>query len=442
MHVDPAFGPGELFAAARRLLYGESPAAKPWPVWSAAVSAELGSVPPPLPWKGLCFGPDPLGAAAPPGAQAPGACGWFAEGGEALFHRGLTRDAAALRAWRAHAAITGDAKTRAALSAFFTKRINVLLDAWSCPDRMRKETAGLREHLAAERLPALFQAAYGAEALARAEKDLPPPRPAALAKPGSQVKSLAALGTAVTRGGESPAWAGTALCLGAASVSLPAFTAWFRFLAQPPLDSKAAIADLIAKATSFPDWEDMLLSPYHAAWASHALENRAAQGIPAGARRRPATVPAFKPMSAFSQLSQEDLRSVPVDIPSWELGGEPDLLAAWKDSRAAAERIRKGAKALRDRFCARLTAFGQSVAGLPKDIRASLDALDKPLPWTAKAEAELDLELYLNRAAAKAAKVGGAAAAAASAGENKADPVEKERKEKRFQDLSGRFKKL
>jgi HrpA-like RNA helicase len=436
MHIDPAFGPGELFAAARRLLHGESPAAKPWPVWSAAVSAELGAVPPPLPWKGLqgpYFGPDPLGAAAPPGAQVPGACGWFAEGGEASFHRGLTRDAAAARA--ATGGQGGDAKTLAALTAFFTKRINVLLDAWSCPDRMRKETAALRAYLAATRLPALFQAAYGAEALARAEKDLPPPRPAALVKPGSQVKSLAALGTAVTRGGESPAWAGTALCLGAASVSLPAFTAWFRFLAQPPLDSKAAIAELIAKATSFPEWEDMLLSPYHAAWASHALENLLPREF------RPAPQPAssagaFKPMAS---LSQEDLRSVPVDIPSWELGGEADLIAAWKDARAAAERIRKGAKALRDRFCARLTGFGQSVAGLPKDIRASLDALDKPLPWTAKVEAELDLELYLNRTAAKAAKAIGVSAGAAEA---KADPIEKERKEKRIQDLSGRFKKL
>ncbi len=441
MHVDPSFSASECVAAARRLLCGDNASTRPWAEWAPAVLADLGQVPPALPWQGLHYGPDPLAMnslamnalaalttqSPAPGSKAPGACGWFADGGEALFHRRLAEIKTGSVRVSGPVILAGsgtapspaptDAKFRASLSAFFAKRLQALLDAWSGPERMRRETSALRDLLSHALLPALYLGEFGAEALARAEKDLPPPRPAALAKPGTQVKSLASLGQAVTRGGESPAWAGVALCLGAASVSRIAFSVWFRFLAQPPLDAKAAIADLIAKASSFPEWEDMLLSPYHAAWASHVLDRM----LPVDLHKDFASAPARNSQHA----SNPD---------GW--GSEADLLSSWKESRESTERIRKGAKALRDRFCARLTSLGQSVAGLPKDMRAALDALDKPLPWTAKAEAELELELYLNKAAGKAG------ATAAAVAEAKANPADKERKEKSLLDLGGRFKKL
>jgi hypothetical protein len=220
------------------------------------------------------------------------------------------------------------------------------------------------------------------------------------------------------------------LCLGAATISRAAFAEWFRFLAQPPLDSKSAIADLIAKVSSYPEWEEMLLSPYHAAWASRVLEDR----LPVDLHKDSGGA-GLSAKSAPAARTAQTANALDAPFP----GGEADLLSAWKESRASAERIRKGAKALRDRFCARLTGFGQSVAGLPKDMRAALDALDKPLPWTAKAEAELELELYLNRMTGKA---GAAAAAVEAKAKAKADPVDQQREVKRIQDLSGRFKKL
>ncbi|MEO6096670.1 MAG: ATP-dependent RNA helicase HrpA [Fibrobacteria bacterium] len=444
LHLDPACGGAEAFAVSRRLLCGESPASRPWSEWSAAVTADLGGIPPVLSWRGLAYGADPLaftalsgaspgaGAAAPnasgsngsgpnaSGAESPGACGWFADVREADFHRVLANARSGPSAKPGATKILAgadtahprlDPKFHASLVSFFTKRLQVLLDAWSCPDRMRKETSALRELLARTILPSLYLAEYGADALIRAEKELPPPRPPALAKPGTQAKSLASLGQAVTHGGQSPAWSLAALCLGAATLSRAGFAEWFRFLAQPPLDSKSGIADLIAKISSFPEWEEMLLSPFHAAWASRVLE---------------------------AGLTGKAIRPLPSEDPSAGLfpGGEAELLSAWKESRASAERIRKGAKALRDRFCARLTGFGQAVAGLPKDIRAALDRLDKPLPWTAKAEAELELELYLNK---MTSKTGAAVEAKAKA---KADPVDQQREVKRIQDLSGRFKKL
>ncbi|MDB5106848.1 MAG: ATP-dependent helicase HrpA [Fibrobacteres bacterium] len=438
MHIDPAFGEGECFAAARRLLLGENPSGRTWEEWAPAVLADQGRVPPALPWRNLWFGPDPLAASARAGSasgQNPssqnssglntsgrthkdpkghGACGWSADAGEAAFHVRLAQGKADFNPKPPGA----EGKALAALSAFFARRLQALLDAWNAPERLRRETAELREFLSATRLPSLYLAEYGGEALARAEKDLPPPRPASLAKPGTQVKNLAALGQAnlaalgqAARGGESSAWAGAALCLGAALVSRQSFQAWFRFFAQPPIDSKAAIPDLLGKVVSFPEWEEMLLSPYHAAWASHVLFGR----LPA------------------------DLRpgAAPKDAWIWQ-GGEAEMVSAWKESRAAGERIRKGAKALRDRFCARFTGYGQAVTGLPAEIRASLDALDKPLPWAAKAEAELQLELHLNRMSGKSGKAG----AVGSAPEAKADPVNLERKEKQIKDLSGRFKKL
>jgi HrpA-like RNA helicase len=440
LHLDPACGGAEAFAASRRLLCGEASAARPWGEWSAAVTSDLGCVPPALSWRGLAYGADPLGLTALSGAS-PGACGWFADIREADFHRALAEARLGLSAKPGAARILAGAETapppmpkdpkfRASLVSFFAKRLQVLLDAWSCPDRMRKETSALRELLAQTIMPALYLAEYGADALIRAEKELPPPRPPALAKPGTQVKSLASLGQAVTRGGESPAWSLAALCLGAATLSRAAFAEWFRFLAQPPLDSKSAIADLIAKVSAYPEWEEMLLSPYHAAWASRVLEDRLPVDLHKGSGGA-----GFSPDPAKTGKAVRAAQSENVPAALFP-GGEAELLSAWKDSRASADRIRRGAKALRDRFCARLTGFGQSVAGLPKDMRAALDALDKPLPWTAKAEAELELELYLNKMTGKA---GAAVEAKAKA---KADPADQQREVKRIQDLSGRFKKL
>ena len=69
MHIDPSFGDAELFAASRRLLFGENPTGKPWTAW-AAVMADLGSIPPALSWRGLQYGADPLALPMQPGGQS------------------------------------------------------------------------------------------------------------------------------------------------------------------------------------------------------------------------------------------------------------------------------------------------------------------------------------------------------------------------------------
>ncbi|MEO7423649.1 MAG: DUF3418 domain-containing protein, partial [Fibrobacteria bacterium] len=411
MHVDPACGAAEFFTARRRLLFGEAPSARPWEAWRQNALADFGTVPPALPWRGLAYGADPLGVTADPaggavgggvsaaggsGVASAGACGFFADGDEAAFHHRMALEKPG----------PADAKLRASLAIFFTKRLQLLVDAWNCNDRFRKETAGLREYLCSRRLPGLYAEAYGAEALARAEKDLPPPRPAALAKPGTQIKSLASLAQAQARGGDSTAWTGVALTLGAGLVSRGHFSAWFRFLAQPPLEAKTEIAALFRTATTLPDWEAFFLSPYHMALAARAWAKTVSQGAP---------LP--DPEDGFLWPSEE-----------------AEWLLAWTLARENTERIRKGAKALRDRFCARLAGLGQSVAGLPKPSRAALDALDRAVPWQAKAEAELEMDLYLNRLAGKSGVAGAAPA--------KADAVVQEKKEKQIKDLSGRFKKL
>jgi HrpA-like RNA helicase len=425
-HADPSFGDAEFFAAARRLLYGEEASEKGWKAWAGSALADFGKIPPPLPWRGIFFGPDPFGTASQAGAMAsggtatggaaagrvPGACGFFSDSGEAAFHHRLAQSRAPKPP-----APAAEEKLRAPLASFFSKRIQVLMDAWNCPERPRKETALLREALCAERLPDLYLAAFGTEALVKAEKELPPPRPASLAKPGTQVKSLAALGQASARNADSTAWAGVALTLGAALDSREAFAAWFRFFAQPPLEARSGIAEFFRKATALPDWEDLLLSPYYAAWIAR-LWQASVTGVAAPSTTAPA--------SAGAAASEAGFRF---------RGGEAELTADWKASREATEHIRKGAKALRDRFCARIAALGQSVAGLPKEQRGALDALDKALPWTGKAEAELGLEMHLNRLAAKAGNVQGT-------GDAKAEAAGKERQDRQIKDLSGRFKKL
>jgi hypothetical protein len=45
--------------------------------------------------------------------------------------------------------------------------------------------------------------------------------------------------------------------------------------------------------------------------------------------------------------------------------------------------------------------LGQSVSGLPQEIRQALLILDKPVSWSAKLMAELDLDLYMNKLTGK-----------------------------------------
>jgi HrpA-like RNA helicase len=430
LHIDPSWGDADLFLAVRKLMAGS--AEKPWRAWLPGHIADWGEVAPALPWRGFAYGPDPLGASAALAPQAgspqasgsmstsaaaarsagpaePPACAWFASEGEAEFHHRLAVDIAS------PGTAAADAKMLAALRTLFAKRLQALLDAWSVPEAARAATLRAREALADRILPRYWLAAFGGEALARAEKELPPPRPPALAQPGSQVKSLAALGQAVRKGGGTNAWAGAALAIGAGFVSRECFAAWFQAFAQPAAEAKRGISDLLAKASGLEDWDALLASPFPA--ARFALAWTAA--LP-GAPRLPD--PRF-PWAAE----------------------ESEARAEAQAARARTEAVRKGAKALRDRFCARLSGLGLSVAGLPKDPRAALDALDQNLPWTRKLEAQVELEAYLLRQGAKAAPAktpqGKTASANAQApGDSK--QAAQDREEQRLKDLSGRFRKL
>ena len=390
LHVDPSWGEADLFLAARKLLFGM--AGKPWPEWIPGQIADWGGVAPPLPWRGFAYGPDPLGAASPPGAKPP-ACAWFASAEEAAFHHALA------------ARYAEGAPGLPALRACFAKRLQALLDAWSMPEAARAAWGPALAFLAERVLPRHWQEACGEEALARAEKELPPPRPPVLAKPGAQAKSLAALGQAVHKGGGAQAWAGAALVLGAGFVSRKCFLAWFRAFSQPAVDSRQALADLLARASALPDWEAVLASPFHAARFAHAW----AMALPGSPR----------PTGG--------------DFPCAASAAEAQ--AAAEAARARAEAVRKGAKALRDRVCARLAAMGSGAGGLPKEPRASLDALDQNVGWARKLEAQVDLESVLLRQAAKATLP----SAAGQAGSAQADPS---RRQQSLNDLSGRFKKL
>lgn len=439
LHLDPSWGDADLFLAVRKLLAGA--AEKPWGAWLPGHLADWGEVMRALPWRGFAYGPDPLGASAGPAPQPgvsagargaetrgpearhaaapePPACGWFASAAEAAFHQRLA-SAYASAAAAPQASI--DAKTLAALRALFAKRLQALLDAWSMPDAARAATARAREALAGRILPGYWLAAFGADALARAEKDLPPPRPPALAKPGAQVKSLAALGQAVGKSGSSNAWAGAALTLGAGFVSRECFTAWFQAFAQPAAEAriqgKGGVSDLLAKASSLEAWDSLLVSPF--------------------------------PAARFALTWAADLPGLP-KLPDARFPWAAEESAARAEAeadRARAEAIRKGAKSLRDRFCARLSAAGMSVAGLPKDPRSALDALDQNLPWTRKLEAQVEFESFLLRQAVKAGPAKAPQAKPVSpkgpgtgAGES-AQPG-RNQEDQRLKDLSGRFRKL
>ncbi|MBW8889150.1 MAG: ATP-dependent RNA helicase HrpA [Fibrobacteres bacterium] len=416
LHVDPSWGEADLFLAARKLLFGA--AEKPWAEWLPGHLADWGGVAPPLPWRGFAFGPDPLGAASSRGTggaqgsgggslgkassggsagKSPPACGWFASIAEAAFQHRLAAEIIPAGS--------------SALPGFFAKRLQALLDAWSVPPEARAATATAREFLAGRILSRYWQEAFGADALARAEKDLPPPRPPVLAKAGSQVKSLAALGQAVHKGGGSNGWAGAALVLGAGFVSRECFTAWFRVFTQPSAEAKQAVADLLARASALPDWDALLVSPFAAARFAEAWASALPGADPISARDRP-------PASAGAVA-----------------------LAEAEAARDRAEAVRKGAKALRDRICARLAGLGQSVAGLPKEPRAALDALDQNLPWPRKLEAQMELEAMLLRQNAKA---GPAKAAAGGTGASGPEAAAQglARPDQILKNLSGRFKKL
>jgi ATP-dependent helicase HrpA len=425
LHIDPSWGEADLFLAVRKLMAGPG-ADKPWNAWLPGHLADWGEVTPVLPWRGFAYGPDPLGVSAlpmpgtgaSPGPSAaarssdpagPPACGWFASGDEARFHQHLAA------AYAVPGEPAADAKTLAALRSLFAKRLQALLDAWSVPEAARAATAGAREALASRILPRYWLGAFGAEALARAERDLPPPRPPALAQPGAQVKSLAALGQAVRKGGGTNAWAGAALAIGAGFVSRECFTAWFQAFAQPSADARRGISDLLAKASDLEDWDSLLVTPFPAARFALAW-TPALPGAPK------------LPDPRFPWAAEES-------------GARAEAAAA----RVRAEGVRKGAKALRDRFCARLTGIGLSVAGLPKDARTALDALDQNLPWMRKLEAQVEMEAFLARQAAKsgpAKATPGKTPAAKGEGQGGSAQKGQEREEQRLKDLSGRFRKL
>lgn len=437
LHVDPSWGEADLFLAARKLLFGA--AEKPWAEWLPGHLADWGGVAPPLPWRGFAFGPDPLGAASARGtggAQGVGvgslgkassrdssgkslpACAWFASLAEAAFQHRLAGEIPMSSAGpnpagnsAGSSAVSAKVNAVPALPGFFAKRLQALMDAWSVPPEARTAGASAREFLTGRILTRYWQDAFGAEALARAEKDLPPPRPPVLAKPGSQVKSLAALGQAVHKGGGTNGWAGAALVLGAGFVSRECFTAWFRAFAQPPVEAKQAIADLLARASALPDWESLLVSPFAAARFAEAWAS---------------ALPGADPRSAK-------------DWPPDSAGAEARAEA--ESARDRAEAVRKGAKALRDRVCARLACLGQSVAGLPKEPRAALDALDQNLPWPRKLEAQMELEAMLLRQYAKAAPAKAVGGGTGSAGpESAAQGLA--RPDQILKHLTGRFKKL
>jgi hypothetical protein len=135
------------------------------------------------------------------------------------------------------------------------------------------------------------------------------------------------------------------------------------------------------------------LSPFFAAWLAKTWETRLPDSVlqdleseanPMASINNP-TIPA----TAFFT---EDI------LPS---GGWPEARTAYDARLADAEKIRKGSKEIRDRFYQRMASLGQSVSGLPQEIRQALLILDKPVSWSAKLMAELDLDLYMNKLTGK-----------------------------------------
>ena len=419
LHVDPAHGDAEFFAGALRLLFGERAWLKPWPVLAPALLENHGMVPPPLAWRGLYFGPSPLGGFAPTGhgPDWPGGAGFFLDGDEALFHRHLAATLA-----RAAAGTKGPAKGGPDLEAFFQKRWKFLLEAWACPEVRRQDTAKLLAWLCESWLPKLAREALATipptDLSFRLDKDLPLPK-AGLPKTVAPVKSLAALGKAVVRETGPLGWAGPALCLGAALHSWPLFIRWWQWLARPMGETAPLLDKALAEVTAVPGWEAMLASPFHAAWLAKLL-----------VARLPSPPPSEGPdgESAVDSAAAPPFPEGSLTVPRRRFD-----LALEKQ-----EALRKAAKEFHTRFCAGLAALGQSVAGLPKDLRDALDGLAKPGSWSGKALAQLDLELHLLKIRGRAGTAGKPAGAPAGKDAEAAG----EAQGKLLKDLSGRFKRL
>jgi hypothetical protein len=301
--------------------------------------------------------------------------------------------------------------------------MQALFDAWGVPaagssDRFREETAALRKLLCDSWLPALSRDYHGSDAAAKSEKDLPPCR-AVAAKPGTQVKSLAALAGAVNQGGDG-VWVGAWLTLAASLVSYECFLAWYRFFAQPPAGSQAALRQLLGPLLEAKTWRETIASPFFAAWLAAAL-----------APRLPGSSGSAEPPA------QDRPEAYAAELPA---GGLDAVLDRWQRNKAAVETARKHFRALRESFTVRLAALGQSVGALPADVRVALETLDKPVAIPAKLQAELDITLHLNRSEGKA----GAATRPDPAGglQPASAPASQELKGKLLKGLSGRFKKL
>jgi hypothetical protein len=248
------------------------------------------------------------------------------------------------------------------------------------------------------------------------------------------VKSLSALGQAVSRGADPGHWAGAALALASAFLSRPAFVRWFAFFAQPPLQARPAIAALSRAVAALPDWEELLASPWHAAWAAHALED----ALPLGGDFQGLADEASGSAGWGPLGNVEVTRGGEVEF-GWAPpgGGLDGLRARWGAARAREEAVRKGSKAARDALVRRLSALGHAPGGLPGELRQALEILDQGGPWGPKVEAALALEIHANKVAGRA---GGAAANPAAPA--KADPAQEARKEELMKGLSGRFRKL
>ncbi len=426
LHVDPATGDSELFMAARKILFGETVLGRSWSLWSSWALGNFGSLPEALTWRGLYFATDPLGLTSTPAIadksptqNQPPPAGFFRTWEEAAFHH---RIASTLSSPPPPASKDG----HAALAALFTRRFQSLMDAWNCTDQMRKETERLRVAMCQIWLPNWYLNLYGMEAHHHAEKDLPVPKLLAAPKSGSPVKSLSALSQAVTRGQESGSWVGPALCLGAALVSRRCFLNWFRSFAQPSVQARAQLDGLLKEITQSPNGMDLFLSPFHAAWMAKAWEMRLPDSVLRGSESE-AEVAEDRSFSARRYPGVEAV------LPE---GGFIEATQHFDLSRQKNEQSRKGAKALRDRFCNRVISIGQNVGGLPQELRDALAQLDKPVSWPLKSQAELELELYLN-------KVSGRMGAVAATGtDSKTVAANQDRKDVLLKDLYGRYKKL
>lgn len=368
LHVDPGMGDSELFAAVRKILFGDPVVPRSWVEWTGATLQNFESIPPALAWRGRYYGADPLGQTSNPDSKNPPVTGFFQSSDEAAFHFRIANSTRSKQP-------SVEDETKAALSVFFTRRFQMLLEGRSCPERVRLQMDKLRELVCTQWLPSCYLEAYGSEALSIAEKNMPLPLARLSSKAKVQVKSLAALSKAVVLSEETGSWVAVALCLGAAFVSLRCFRNWFQTLTQTAAHSKNLIQEILTQLATTPQSMEILLSPFFSAWLAKAWEIRLPDSV----------------LGGFSSFTEDFLPT----------GDWTEALQAWEKGQATMEKIRKGSKEIRDRFYQRMAALNQSVSGLPQEIRQALMVLDKPVSWSDKSLAELDLELYLNKVTVK-----------------------------------------